>query len=163
MSRASTCRRSASASTISTCYSHTTSIASTATRPARREFHARGARAVAALRLAGQVREPKNLVEAIFVDFDGGRITLFDFLRRFATLAAAPDASFSERERLVKALFVTKWNKSKAAEELNWSRTTLYRKLAKDHVVRDGPFLKPWAGPPAVLNYRRHNCLACHR
>ena len=87
----------------------------------------------------GNVRELKNLVEAIFVDFDGRLITPFDLPEAFRNRLAAPaDASASERERLVKALFVTRWNKSKAAEELNWSRMTLYRKLAKYHVVRDG-------------------------
>jgi DNA-binding NtrC family response regulator len=87
----------------------------------------------------GNVRELKNLVEAIFVNFDGRWITHCDLPEAFRNgLAAPPDASGSERERLVKALLVTRWNKSKAAEELKWSRMTLYRKLAKYHVVRDG-------------------------
>jgi DNA-binding NtrC family response regulator len=33
------------------------------------------------------------------------------------------------------ALFATKWNKSKAAEKLHWSRMTLYRKMAKYHIA----------------------------
>jgi len=75
----------------------------------------------------------------MFVNLDGRRITHFDLPEAFRNrLATPPDASISERERLVKALFVTKWNKSKAAEALKWSRMTLYRKLAKYHVVRDG-------------------------
>jgi transcriptional regulator of acetoin/glycerol metabolism len=36
-----------------------------------------------------------------------------------------------ERERLISALLSTSWNKSRAAEELHWSRMTLYRKMAK--------------------------------
>jgi DNA-binding NtrC family response regulator len=87
----------------------------------------------------GNVRELKNLVEAIFVDFDGRWVTPFDLPEAFRNRLAAPaDAAASERERLVRALFVTRWNKSKAAEELKWSRMTLYRKLAKYHVERDG-------------------------
>jgi DNA-binding NtrC family response regulator len=27
------------------------------------------------------------------------------------------------------------WNKSKAAEQLHWSRMTLYRKMAKYHIL----------------------------
>jgi len=34
----------------------------------------------------------------------------------------------------VSALFATNWNKSKAAQDLRWSRMTLYRKIAKYHV-----------------------------
>ena len=36
-----------------------------------------------------------------------------------------------EQERILSALAATNWNKSKAAEKLEWSRMTLYRKLAK--------------------------------
>ena len=37
----------------------------------------------------------------------------------------------SERDHLLSMLLETNWNKSKAAEKLNWSRMTVYRKLAK--------------------------------
>ena len=36
-----------------------------------------------------------------------------------------------ERDRLVAALTAAKGNKRRAAESLHWSRTTVYRKLAK--------------------------------
>ena len=36
-----------------------------------------------------------------------------------------------ERERLLAALLSTNWNKTRAAEQLHWSRMTLYRKLHK--------------------------------
>jgi DNA-binding NtrC family response regulator len=92
----------------------------------------------------GNIRELKNLVEAIFVNLDGRWITQVDLPEAFRRrLAQRPDVSASERERLVNALFATNWNKSKAAEELNWSRMTLYRKLAKYHVVRDAAARKP--------------------
>jgi DNA-binding NtrC family response regulator len=33
-------------------------------------------------------------------------------------------------------LLSTKWNKSKAAEKLRWSRMTLYRKMARYNIAR---------------------------
>jgi DNA-binding NtrC family response regulator len=84
----------------------------------------------------GNVRELKNVIEAVFVNLDGSRIDFAD-LPEALRAPLAQDPRTSERERLVAALFATDWNKSKAAEELHWSRMTLYRKLAKYHVVRD--------------------------
>jgi transcriptional regulator of acetoin/glycerol metabolism len=43
----------------------------------------------------------------------------------------------NERERLIGALKATHWNKSRAAEQLHWSRMTLYRKMIK-HGVTNG-------------------------
>jgi DNA-binding NtrC family response regulator len=88
----------------------------------------------------GNVRELKNLLEAIYVNLDGQRIDFIDLPEAFrCRLAQPPEMSHSERDRMVSVLFDTNWNKSKAAEKLNWSRMTLYRKLAKYHVVRDAP------------------------
>ncbi len=39
--------------------------------------------------------------------------------------------SQDERDRLIAALFHTSWNKTKAAQKLQWSRMTLYRKMVK--------------------------------
>jgi transcriptional regulator of acetoin/glycerol metabolism len=39
------------------------------------------------------------------------------------------------RELLLSTLFSTKWNKSLAAQKLHWSRMTVYRKMAKYHLV----------------------------
>jgi DNA-binding NtrC family response regulator len=86
----------------------------------------------------GNVREVKNLVEAVFVGLDGHRIRFVDLPEPFRrSLEQHSTLPIGERERLVNALFATNWNKSKAAEELHWSRMTLYRKLAKYHVMRD--------------------------
>jgi transcriptional regulator of acetoin/glycerol metabolism len=50
----------------------------------------------------------------------------------------APSAAgLSERDLLLTALEETKWNKSKAAEKLHWSRMTLYRKLVKHGITVD--------------------------
>lgn len=91
----------------------------------------------------GNVRELKNLLEAIYVNLDGHRVDFIDLPDAFRwRLAQPPDVSACERDRLVNVLFDTNWNKSKAAEKLNWSRMTLYRKLAKYHVVRDAAPLR---------------------
>ena len=93
----------------------------------------------------GNIRELKNLLEAIYVNLDGQRVEFLDLPEGFRSRLAQPrDVSAAERARLLDVLFATNWNKSKAAEELKWSRMTLYRKLAKYHVVRDGaPVRKP--------------------
>lgn len=86
----------------------------------------------------GNVRELKNLLETIFVGLPPRQIALVDlpehFHRRLRDVASLPR---DERSRLVSALLSTKWNKSRAAQALHWSRMTLYRKIAKYHVVKD--------------------------
>jgi DNA-binding NtrC family response regulator len=84
----------------------------------------------------GNVRELKNLLEAIFVELpaDGERYPELPLLfrRRCEELRVA---SGDERDRLLWALTVTNWNKSKAASKLSWSRMTLYRKMARYKIV----------------------------
>lgn len=80
----------------------------------------------------GNIRELKNLLEGIYINLPDGKVSLLDLperIRESFDAAANPDSG--ERERLLSTLLETKWNKSKAAEKLNWSRMTLYRKLAK--------------------------------
>jgi two-component system response regulator HydG/two-component system response regulator AtoC len=50
-------------------------------------------------------------------------------------LEETEDLSRSERDKVLSALFATDWNKSQAAQRLQWSRMTLYRKMAKYHIV----------------------------
>jgi DNA-binding NtrC family response regulator len=80
----------------------------------------------------GNVRELKNLLEAIFVELpsEGERYPHLPslFRRQCEELRAA---SGDERDRLLWALSITNWNKSKAASKLSWSRMTLYRKMAR--------------------------------
>jgi two-component system response regulator HydG/two-component system response regulator AtoC len=85
-------------------------------------------------RWPGNVRELRNMLEATCVGMPGPTIH-FDHLpelyqRRFTETSEAP-AALSERHRLLEVLNATHWNKSKAAEQLRWSRVTLYRKLAR--------------------------------
>ena len=80
----------------------------------------------------GNVRELNNVIEAILIARVEGQITHTDLpehLRRHCGVHKSV-TSF-ERELLLSALSAAKWNKSKAAQQLHWSRMTLYRKMAK--------------------------------
>jgi DNA-binding NtrC family response regulator len=83
----------------------------------------------------GNVRELKSVIERLFLmelPTPVGAEHLPAHVRRF--LATSGSFSEGERELLISALFSTKWNKTKAAEMLHWSRMTLYRKIAKYHI-----------------------------
>lgn len=111
------------------------------------EFSARAGRAtdgpdgelrryLLAYRWPGNVRELRNLVEAVFIDPPRGSIGLSDLPENFRRIfehhvTVRP----SERDRVIHALSATAWNKSKAAEQLQWSRMTLYRKMSKYHIA----------------------------
>jgi transcriptional regulator of acetoin/glycerol metabolism len=85
------------------------------------------------------VRELKNVIERLFLmelPTEVGAGHLPAHVRNF--LATSGSFSEGERELLIATLFSTKWNKTKAAEMLNWSRMTLYRKIAKHHISGTG-------------------------
>jgi DNA-binding NtrC family response regulator len=87
----------------------------------------------------GNVRELKNLLEAAFVNVPGRTISLRDLPEPFCR--GAEDTTplpQNERERLLAALLSTNWNVSKAAQQLHWSRMTLYRKMTKYHIYKGG-------------------------
>src|SRR5262245_20326221 len=85
----------------------------------------------------GNVRELRNVVEAAFFGQLARQITLLDLPERLrARLIGTAGLPQDERIRLLEALFASNWNKSRAAQRLRWSRMTLYRKMAKYHVVR---------------------------
>lgn len=89
----------------------------------------------------GNIRELRNMVEAIFIDPPEGSISLKDLPEAFQRLFANYAIDIvPERDRMVSALYQTNWNKSLAAAKLNWSRMTLYRKLEKYQINDpDGP------------------------
>lgn len=84
----------------------------------------------------GNVREVRNLVEAIFIDPPSGVTGLSsfpDFYRKI--FEQFTDDTVAERDLILKVLNQTHWNKKQAAVEMNWSRMTLYRKLAKYNIT----------------------------
>jgi DNA-binding NtrC family response regulator len=87
----------------------------------------------------GNVRELMNLLEACYINMPNHTITRADFpvhfSRQLARLRSKPD---SERRVILSALLETNWNKTRAARKLNWSRTTLYRKIA-NYKIPTGP------------------------
>lgn len=86
----------------------------------------------------GNVRELKNLIEVCFLSTASLRISLSEMPEHFRRrLEPLDDSIANERERLLATLAATKWNKSDAAQKLNWSRMTLYRKIAK-YRIPDG-------------------------
>jgi len=87
----------------------------------------------------GNVRELKNLLESIFVEGSAQDISLADLpLQLRLRCNELKSLAGNERERLLWALSATNWNKSKAADKLNWSRMTLYRKMAQYNISRAG-------------------------
>jgi DNA-binding NtrC family response regulator len=103
----------------------------------------------------GNVRELRNVLEAVAIASPSGRLSLRDLppqlwpqpgLARVPGASDTPAAAIAtaraagstagspgsnELDRLLSALSLTNWNKSQAAARLQWSRMTLYRKLAK--------------------------------
>jgi DNA-binding NtrC family response regulator len=83
----------------------------------------------------GNVRELRNVLEGVFVELPPGEVT---YPHLPATLRLRyeriNEVSSDERDRLLWALSVTNWNKSKAASKLHWSRMTLYRKMARYNI-----------------------------
>ena len=86
----------------------------------------------------GNVREFKNLLEAAFIN--ASRRIKFDDLPEFFRRELRKNHALSQDERalLLAALSNNHWNKSKAAQELEWSRMTLYRKMAKYRISPRG-------------------------
>lgn len=82
----------------------------------------------------GNIRELKNVIEAIFIDPPVEWIAIKDLPEPIRPRGQT-SVVLTERELLVTALCSMNWNKSKAAEQLQWSRMTLYRKMAKYHIV----------------------------
>jgi transcriptional regulator with PAS, ATPase and Fis domain len=80
----------------------------------------------------GNVRELKNVMEKVFIARESGPIVAEDLPSVLPLVPPRiPSASDTELRGLQEALATCNGNKSKAAEKLNWSRMTLYRKLAK--------------------------------
>jgi DNA-binding NtrC family response regulator len=99
----------------------------------------------------GNVRELKNLLESIFVEGPSPEVSVAElppqFRRQMMEMKSVPG---NERERLLWALSLTNWNKSKAADKLSWSRMTLYRKMARYNIVPSGQLATAMKAEPVV-------------
>ncbi|GAK58608.1 transcriptional regulatory protein zraR [Candidatus Vecturithrix granuli] len=88
----------------------------------------------------GNIRELKNLLEATFINLPCEKISIVNLPDPFRKrLQETEELPRNERERLLSALFVSNWNKSKAAQRLHWSRMTVYRKMVKYNISRNSP------------------------
>ncbi len=84
----------------------------------------------------GNVRELMNLMEASFINLPSRQVDFVDLPRQLQKqLDNSAELPLNERKQIVSALLETKWNKSKVAQKLNWSRMTVYRKMAKYNIV----------------------------
>jgi DNA-binding NtrC family response regulator len=90
----------------------------------------RAMQALQGYRWPGNVRELRNVLEAVLVNIAPETTGLIDVppdvLRHLTAAVVGPT---SERERLLKALTETSWNKTRAASRLHMSRMTLYRRM----------------------------------
>ena len=82
----------------------------------------------------GNVRELKNVVEAAFANLGEMRVERMPLPPQFRNVKMK--TSSLERAQIVSALLSNNWNKSKAAQQLHWSRMTLYRKLDRLKITR---------------------------
>ncbi len=84
----------------------------------------------------GNIRELMNLLEASYINLPSRSDGYMDLPKPLQQqLKATPAQTSEERSRILDALLRTNWNKSTAAKNLHWSRMTLYRKMAKYHIV----------------------------
>ena len=79
----------------------------------------------------GNIRELRNLVEALFINLPSRLVSLAHLPDSFQPLKKNLERPRDEREQVLQALLATRWNKSQAASKLHWSRMTLYRKMQK--------------------------------
>jgi DNA-binding NtrC family response regulator len=98
----------------------------------------------------GNIRELRNVMEVIFVNLPPDAARHVDLpleVRQYVAQSPA-DSSVGERDRLLTALIYTRWNKTKAAERLHWSRMTLYRKMMQYRIPHSD---KAGLGLPSAL------------
>ena len=74
----------------------------------------------------GNVREIRNLVEALFIDPPPGETDLDHLPESFRRIFERFTVdTVPERDRLLSVLHQTNWNKKQAAIQLNWSHDTV--------------------------------------
>ena len=84
----------------------------------------------------GNIRELRNLVEALFINLapQARFVSLSHLPEAFQRLHENQGQPQGEKAQLLNALLTTKWNKSEAAQKLQISRMTLYRKMEKHEI-----------------------------
>lgn len=101
-----------------------------------RGFSVRALDALKSYHWPGNIRELRNVVEAVIANLSPDTTGIVDVppsvMRQLAVAVGAPT---TERDRLLHALTETNWNKSKAAERLHCSRMTLYRKMHQHELM----------------------------
>lgn len=86
----------------------------------------------------GNVRELMNLLEAAYINLSDDQIDYADLPEHFKNkMDETVELPMKERSRIIAALLETTWNKSAAAQKLNWSRMTLYRKIRMYNIVEN--------------------------
>jgi len=86
----------------------------------------------------GNVRELKNLLEATLINHPSAWISVAELPESFRKRLSGDDTCpQGERERVLWALHTTNWQRSVAAQKLQWSRMTLYRKMVKYQIARE--------------------------
>jgi DNA-binding NtrC family response regulator len=85
----------------------------------------------------GNVRELLNLLEAAYINLPSRKLSYIDLPKPiYKQLKMTQATSKDERKKIIATLLETNWNKSTAAQKLNWSRMTLYRKIEKYNIVQ---------------------------
>ncbi len=101
-------------------------------------FSSRALRALMQFDWPGNVRQLRNVVEELFVRLPNHPIDIEDLPPEISgRRAPAPAEPLDEKTRIVSALASTRWNKKRAAQSLNWSRMTLYRKMALHQIAAE--------------------------
>ena len=105
----------------------------------------------------GNIRELRNVVEALFVNRPTCIIDIRDLPHGLSSKALnALAGTDHERDNLMAALKMAGWNKSKAAQQLNWSRMTIYRKMCQ-YGINEGPRV----ATPRPQPHRQTRPLSC--
>ena len=98
-------------------------------------FTAESLQVLVAYHWPGNVREMKNVLEGIYLEMPKSTVRFIEAPARLRDRVRHLEiGGAAERDRLLAALRAANWNKSLAAQHLQWSRMTLYRKLAKYQV-----------------------------
>jgi transcriptional regulator of acetoin/glycerol metabolism len=79
-----------------------------------------------------------NILEAAYINVPDDQIDYADLPENLTnSVNKTAELNHNERSKIISVLMETTWNKSAAAEKLNWSRMTLYRKLRMYNIVEN--------------------------